>query len=295
MHLLTDEDVLAASATVVVAAARDALRQAGRGELATPPRTRSELGSVDYVYTAGALADGTSGFRVYRAGRPAGDQLVAGWDPGGRLIGQVVGDELGARRTGALGAVAAEVLARPEAETVGLVGTGRQAWTQLWALTAVRNLSAVHVYSRDQRRRDDFAARARSELGLVANAVDDAASAVHGVDIVILATTSTMPVIDADDVARGAHVTTVGPKTISGHEVPVRLVAAAAVVTCDSPQQAAAYPEPFFTGSTPLVSLADVLVGAAAGRRHPDDITLHCSVGLAGSEVLLANRLLTGP
>lgn len=73
----------------------------------------------------------------------------------------------------------------------------------------------------------------------------------------------------------------------------MQLVTAAAVLTCDSPEQAAAYPEPFFTESTPLVSLADVLLGVAPGRRNRDDITMHCSVGLAGSEVLLAQCLLT--
>ena len=67
---------------------------------------------------------------------------------------------------------------------------------------------------------------------------------------------------------------------------------AAAIVTCDSPQQAAAYPEPFFTRSAPLVSLSDVLLGAILGRQHRCDITVHCSVGLAGSEVLLAHSLL---
>lgn len=132
---------------MVVAAAREALLQAARGELDAPPRVRTELGSLDYVFTAGALADGSSGFRAYRAGQPAGDQLVAVWDADGALTGLVVGEELGARRTGALGAVAGDALARPDAHTVGLVGTGRQAWAQLWALAAVRDLRQVRVYS----------------------------------------------------------------------------------------------------------------------------------------------------
>ena len=293
MMILTDDDVCAASAAMVVAAAREALLQAGRGELTAPPRARAELGSVDYVFTVGGLSDGTSGFRAYRAGHPAGDQMVAVWNASGQLTGLVVGDELGARRTGALGAVAVDLLARPEADTAGVVGTGRQAWAQLWALTAVRELRQVRVYSPDQQHRRDFAARAREELGLMVWPSEDAASAVCDAGIVILATRSTTPVIDVTDIAVGAHVTTVGPKFADRHEMPSGLVAAAALVTCDSPAQAAAYPEPFFTGSTPLVSLADVLLGTSKGRRHSDDITVHCSVGLAGSEVLLAQRLLT--
>jgi len=293
MQILNNEDVRAAPASAVVAAAREALLQAGRRELVAPPRGRIELGSVDYVFTAGALADGTSGFRAYRAGQPAGDQLVAVWDALGCLTGVVVGDELGARRTGALGAVAVDALARTDAHTLGLVGTGRQAWTQLWAVAAVRDLKQVRVYSRSKQHREDFAARARAELGLVASTSSDAATAVRDADIVVLATRSTEPVIEAADVAIGAHVTTVGPKFRDSHEAPLQLLTAAAVLTCDSPAQAAAYPEPFIIDSTSLVSLADVLLGVAPGRRSRDDITVHCSVGLAGSEVLLAQHLLT--
>lgn len=276
MQILNNEDVRAAPASAVVAAAREALLQAGRRELVAPPRGRIELGSVDYVFTAGALADGTSGFRAYRAGQPAGDQLVAVWDALGCLTGVVVGDELGARRTGALGAVAVDALARTDAHTLGLVGTGRQAWTQQWAVAAVRDLKQVRVYSRSKQHREDFAA-----------------TAVRDADIVVLATRSTEPVIEAADVAIGAHVTTVGPKFRDSHEAPLQLLTAAAVLTCDSPEQAAAYPEPFIIDSTSLVSLADVLLGVAPGRRSRDDITVHCSVGLAGSEVLLAQHLLT--
>lgn len=294
MRIIGDEEVRAAPVAVVVDAAREALLQFGRGELAAPPRTRSELGSFDYVYTAGALADGTSGFRAYRAGQPAGDQLVAVWDSEGRLTGLVVGDELGARRTGALGAVAADALARPDAATVGLVGTGQQAWTQLWALTAIRDIDRVRVYSPNPRHRRDFAARAQAELGVETSPVDGAAAAVRGADIVVLATRSTTPVIASADVDPGVHLTTVGPKTQDAHETPPELAAAAAVLTCDAPQQAAAYAEPFFTGTTPLASLADVLLGLAPGRQHSNDITMHCSVGLAGSEILLARRLLNG-
>jgi len=74
VRVLTDEDVRAVPAATVLAAAREALLQAGRGEIAAPPRASGELGSVDYLFTTGGLADGTSGFRAYRTGQPAGDQ-----------------------------------------------------------------------------------------------------------------------------------------------------------------------------------------------------------------------------
>jgi alanine dehydrogenase len=101
-------------------------------------------------------------------------------------------------------------------------------------------------------------------------------------------------VIDIDKVPPGAHVATVGPKTVSAHELPTELVSRASIVACDSPAQARSYEEPFFTGDAELVDLADLVSGRARSRRAPDEITLYCSVGLAGSEGALAARLLTG-
>ncbi|MGP5395423.1 hypothetical protein [Arthrobacter rhombi] len=292
MQIIGDEQVRRTAAADVVEWMREALAMHGRRELVAPPRARSALGSLDYVYTAGALPDGTSGFRAYRAGQPAGEQLVAIWNGAGDLEGLVGGDELGIRRTGALGAVAADVLARPEAESVAVIGSGLHAWAQLWALTAVRRLHQVRVYGRTRAHAADFAARAQGELGLNAVAVTDAADAVRDADIVIVATRSSTPVIDAADVAPGTHVTTLGPKSQGSHETPVALLDVAAVLTCDSPDQAAAYPDPFFADPGSLVALGEVLLGKVPGRRNAEDITVHCSVGLAGSEVLLASRLL---
>jgi ornithine cyclodeaminase/alanine dehydrogenase-like protein (mu-crystallin family) len=292
MHVLTDEAVARLSPWTVVAAAREALLQFGGGRLTAPPRVRSQLPGIDYVFTVGALADGATGFRCYRAGEPAGDQLTAVWDPAGQLIGVVVGNELGARRTGGLGAVAADVLSRADAQHVAVIGSGTQAWTQLWALTAVRRLRRLRVYSPTEHRRNAFAVRVREELEISAEAVDSPSVALREADIVILATRSTKPVIDVGDVPVGAHLTTVGPKFAHAHEMPSDLLAEAAIVTCDSPDQAAAYPEPFFTAPQRLTSLADVLLGRTPGRRQAQDITVHCSVGLAGSEIVLAERLL---
>ena len=291
-RLLGDEDVLGLSADAAVGAMRDAVLLAHAGRLAAPPRIRAQLDELAYVFTVGAVAGGPAGFRVYRAGAPAGDQLVAVWDAEGRLDGVIVGDELGARRTGALGAVSVDALARPEADSVAVIGSGVQAWVALWALRAVRRPASVRVHSPDGSHRTEFARRARQKLGLAAQAVDSAAEAVRGADVVIMATRSTTPVIDAADVAAGTHVVTVGPKAADGHETPLALAERAAVITCDSPGQAAAYPAPFFVDPSVLVDLGAVVSGDHPGRRSPGDVTLHCSVGLAGTEVMLARRLL---
>ena len=291
-RLLDDEAVAALTAGDAVHAMREAVRAGHAGQLWAPARVRAELNDLVYVFTVGALEHGPSGFRAYRAGSPEGDQLVAVWDQEGDLVGVIVGDELGARRTGALGAVATDALARRDARAVAVIGSGHQAWTQLWALTAVREVERVAVFSPNDRRRRQFAARAEAELAVRATTADTANAALAGAEVIILATHAASPVIDAGHVEPGAHVVTVGPKTIDRHETPIELAERASVISCDSPAQARAYGTPFFTGSLPLVDLGAILAGAHPGRQTPQEITLHCSVGLAGTEVLLAQRLL---
>ena len=294
MKVLLDADVRSQlDAAEALEAARRALIDAYRGRLAAPPRLHAELGENGLVFTVGGYVDGPVGFRVYGLWPGDSDQAVLVWDDTGRLSGCVVGNELGARRTGALGGAAVDALARPNSATVGIVGSGVQAWTQLWAISAVRSLSSVRIFSPTPDNREAFAGRALAELGLSAAACDTAEDAVVDADIVVLATRAERPVVDAAWIRPGAHVNTVGPKLASAHETPTKLADAAAVVVTDSPDQAAGYGEPFFT-SRPLTHLGAVLAGDAPGRADDRDITLYCSTGLAGSEVVVAETLLSG-
>lgn len=292
--MLLDTDVRSRlDAADAVEAARRALVDAYRGRLSAPPRLHAALGEHGLVFTAGGYVDGPIGFRVYGLWPGGSDQAVLVWDGTGRLSGCVVGNELGARRTGALGGVAVDALARPDPATVGVVGSGVQAWTQLWAIAAVRSPSSARIFSPTAQNREAFARRAEAELGLSAAACDTARDAVADADIVVLATRSERPVVDAAWIRPGAHVNTVGPKLASAHETPTELADAAAVVVTDSPEQAAGYGEPFFT-SRPLTHLGALLAGDASGRADDHDITLYCSTGLAGSEVVVAETLLSG-
>jgi alanine dehydrogenase len=292
-RLLTDDDVRSRlTPAVAVAAARRALIDASLGSLVAPPRRQAEIGDLDLVLTIGGYPDGIAGFRAYGTWSGESDQAVLVWSAAGELLCVVVGSELGPRRTGALGAAAAGALARPGPAAVAVVGSGQQAWTQLWALTAAAEIREVRVFSPTAAHRSAFADRADTDLGLQALAVDSAETAVRDADIVILATRSPTPVIDAAWVAPGAHVTTVGPKRASAHETPPELADLAALVVSDSPGQAASYGEPFFT-SRPLIHVGAVLDGRSPGRRSDGDITLYCSTGLAGSEVVMAAALLT--
>lgn len=297
MIVLDDADArrLLEPATAV-AAVRACLAAQQEGGLEAPPRVRAPLGGGDLMFTAGRLAGTGYGFRMYDTLPTAGsDQVTVVFDDDtGRVTGVITGDFLGAARTGAIGAVAVDVLARPEAVVLGLVGSGRQAWTQLWAISAVRSLREVRVYGRDPGRREAFARRASHELGLPAAGAAGARDAVAEADIVVLATSSRVPVIEAGWVSAGAHVTTLGPKLAGAHECPAELAARADVIVTDSLPQLDAYREPFFLDAAKarIGALGAAVAGAGPARANGDQITMFCSVGLAGTEVAVAAALL---
>jgi alanine dehydrogenase len=292
LKVLFDSDVRSRlGAADAVRAARRALVDAYRGVLAAPPRLHADLGERGLIFTAGGYAEGPVGFRVYGLWPGDSDQAVLVWGGNGRLAGCIVGTELGARRTGALGGAAVDALARANATTIGIVGSGVQAWTQLWAISAVRGLADVRVFSPTPEKREGFARRTEAELGMSATACDTPQEAVADSDLVILATRSKRPVIEAGWIRPGTHVNTVGPKLASARETPPELAERAVAVVTDSPEQAAGYGEPFFTPRA-LTHLGGVLMGDQPGRLSDEDITLYCSTGLAGSEVVLAETLL---
>ncbi|WP_431876808.1 ornithine cyclodeaminase family protein [Micromonospora marina] len=300
--LFSDDDVAAAvDAPLTVAAMRDALLAAHAGRLVAPPRASAPLGGGRMVLTAGHLTGQWYGFRSYDTfGHPESGQLVVLHDATtGAVRAIAVGEELGSRRTGGLGGVAVDALARADAATLGVVGSGRQAWTQVWATAAVRPLREVTVFSRSAARREAFAARVRAELGVPARAVGSAAAAVRDRDVVVLATTSTVPVLDAADLAPGTHVNTVGFKQVDRHEFGSDLLDAADLLVTDSPGQAAAYVPPMLAAVEPyagrLRDLGAVLAGAVPGRTGADQISVFCSTGLAGTEVFLLDRLARTP
>ncbi|MEV4464578.1 ornithine cyclodeaminase family protein [Micromonospora echinofusca] len=297
--LLADSDVAAAlDAPTTVAAMRDALLAAYAGRLVAPPRAAAPLGGGRMVLTAGHLTGEWYGYRSYDTfGHPGSEQVVVLHDGRtGAVRAVAVGEELGSRRTGGLGGVAVDALARPDAATLGVIGSGGQAWTQVWAAAAVRTLREVTVHSRSVARREAFAARVRAELGVPARAVESARAAVRDRDVVVLATTAVTPVLDAADLAPGTHVNAVGFKQVDRHEFGADLLDAADLLVTDSPAQAAAYDPPMLAAlpayAGRLRDLGAVLAGAVAGRTDADQVSVFCSTGLAGTEVFLLDRLV---
>lgn len=299
VQVLTDADISRVlSPGRAIAWMREALLAEHRGTLHSPPRVHTDLGGGRLVFTTGSLEGTWFGYRSYDTfASPPGEQVVVVHNTvDGRVRGIAVGNELGPRRVGAIGGVAADLLARPNASSLALIGTGTQAWAQLCAIAEVRDLTEVRVHSRRAEHRRAFVARTDAELELTARAEPQARAAVEGADIVVLATSSPTPVIDAGWVAAGSYITTLGPKQVGRAEFGPELVAASDAVFTDSVAQISAYDPPNILQGTAqehrLSSLGAVLAGEVSGRTSDDQRLLFCSVGLAGTETFLLDRLL---
>ncbi len=278
-----------------VAAVEAALSERAGRTLVSPPRTVWPIGPSAITVTPGGLEQmGALGLRVYlRSVRP--DQLTAVWNlADGALEGVIVGPELGAIRTGAIGGVAVKWMARKATPRLGIVGGGLQSEMQLRAIRVVRpSVAEVRVYRREAGRRNDVARRWRDATGLEVRPSESAEEAVRGAEVVVLATNSSTPVIRADWLAPGVHIQSLGPISRGASEIGLDVLERADWIASDFPEQYRAETD-FLLAGTPLLSkmrdLAELVV--AAPVRTADLRTVFLSHGLAGTEVAVAHRAL---
>lgn len=303
-RLLTDDDVQRhLTMSDAVACMEEAFRLHAAGTLQAPARVAADLNDAgNMIFTVGGTQGDNplAGFRVYdlkHLGGPNRDELVAVFC--GRtsaLLGLVAGKRLGPIRTGAIGGVAIKYLSNPNAKTLGIIGTGPQAATQLEAAVAVRDFKTINVFSRNADNRQQFAERMSDKLDREINAVDSAQAAVEGSDVVITATVSSTPVLQADWLQKGVHINNIGPKFKDQTELDADVIARTDRFITDTRAQVDKTGDRFILHGTPqadrLEELSPIVAGTAPGRREPSETTLFYSLGLAGTEMLLAQRLL---
>ncbi len=197
---------------------------------------------------------------------------------------------LGQIRTGAASGLATDLLALPGARTVGIIGSGFQARSQLEAILAVRPIREARVWSRSPSRAQAWAAECSRDFGIPVEAADSAAAAVRGAEIVVTATSAKDPVLEAGWVMHGAHINAMGSNQASRRELPSDLIRRAGLVVVDSLEQARIECGDLLLGLddwSPVAELADVVSGRRA-RGSPDQITLFESQGLAIEDVVSA-------
>ncbi|MCL4249113.1 MAG: ornithine cyclodeaminase family protein [Anaerolineae bacterium] len=294
--ILTDDDVHQfLSPAEAVAVMESVFRARANGDTSGAPRWEMPFPEGRMTFTAGAVPQGI-GFRVYVRGTfDHDDQVVVVWDrQTAALKGIITGGALGALRTGAIGGTAIKHMTPPEATSLALIGTGRQAWTQLQAIMAVRPLAEVRVHSRTPEHRAAFCEKAQAQWpDLKIAPVDDVETAVRDAALVVSATTSKHPLILGEWLAPDAHVSTLGTRGRSNREIDEEVVRRAGWIVTDSPEQMRSYPDGTILQDTGILlhELADVVAGKIE-RPQRGGISLFVSTGLAGTEVALAARLL---
>jgi ornithine cyclodeaminase/alanine dehydrogenase-like protein (mu-crystallin family) len=192
--------------------------------------------------------------------------------------------------------VATKHLANPDARSLGVIGTGRQARTQVAAVTRVRRIDEIRVFGRDPDRCAHFCADLVGD-GHPATAVDTAEAAVRDADIVVTATTATEPVLRGTWLAPGSHVNAIGANYEHRRELDTAVVARASVVVTDNQEQAryeaTDLTRPVAEGVLDwerVRGLDEIVCGTAPGRESRHQITLFESLGTALGDVALVAR-----
>lgn len=216
----------------------------------------------------------------------------------GTLKAMIEADHLGRMRTGAASGLATKLLANPEAHTLGVIGAGRQALTQVEAVCAVRKIASVRVFARTAEHRDTFAREIERKLGVEARPALSAEAAVGDADVVVTITKSAEPVLRANWLKSGVHVNAAGANAASRREVDAETVLRSTVRATDHLAQAqleaGEYRDLVAAGRLTwqdIVELGDILTERAPGRRGPADITLFKSLGIALEDIAFADLI----
>ena len=278
----------------------NAFRAAGTGGASNVPRIRVPLGDGTLRITAAVLPSRgyygvkVSSSTVFASG--AGRVFYLYEHGTGRLVAAVQVFGLGTLRTGAVTGVATKHLANADATSIGVIGTGRQARTQVWGVSRVRRIDEIRVFGRDSDRLSRFCADLVGD-GYPATPVGTAQEAVQDADIVVTATTATKPVLHGAWLTPGTHVNAVGANYEHRRELDTATVERAAVIVTDDPEQARyeasdlAFPAAEGALDWERVrGLDEIVAGDAPGRESHDQITLFESLGVALGDVALVAR-----
>jgi ornithine cyclodeaminase len=233
---------------------------------------------------------------------PTHQAVIVAFDPSTGSVEAVIdGTEITAARTAACSALATKLLARQDARTLAILGTGVQARSHLRAVTRVRDFRDVRLAGRDG---DRTAARAdewSSGMTIPVRAAPSFADAVEGADVVCACTHSPVPVVARQWLAPGAHVNSVGVHP-DGREVDQGVVADSLVAV----ESRASALGPFPAGANDLawairdgfltedriVELGELTSGRRTGRTSEDQLTLYKSVGVAVEDAAAASLVL---
>ena len=289
MALLLKEDDVRNLLTMdmAVASVEEAFRQRGGGQAAVRPRTRMAMAGGSNNVMGGWVGGSVNayGIKIYggpRSGdvRPTGMVVLLYSGSNGTLLSIVEAGQLGRMRTGAASGIATKYMAREDASTVGIIGVGGQAATQLEAVCQVRDIRHAWVYSRTPEKREVFARQMSSELNITVNPAETARECVTNADVIVTITNSAEPVIEGRWLSDGTHINAAGSNNMLHAEIDVETIRHAALIAADDVPQARTECGELIAAVAggavrweQVVELGDIVAGRLAGRPSEEAIT----------------------
>ena len=274
----------------------DAFRARSSGDVRNEPRKRIPTGNGSMNFMAASWASrGWAGHKSY----VSGDFRVMLYGTNGEGLIAVLGaGRMGQVRTGAASGIATRYMAREDSSSIGIIGSGYQAETQLEAVCAVRDIKDVKVFSSTAEKRERFASTMSERLAVNVIAVDSKEAAAEGMDVLVAVTSSVEPVITGDMVEPGMHINAAGNNSWMKRELDTAAIVKADLVACDDIDQTkiecgelmkAAEAGHFAWES--LVGLDRIVAGLRTARYSDDEITLFESQGVAFEDIAVCGRL----
>ena len=280
--------------------ARSFRLQAG-GEASSMPRAHLRRGDSILHAVGGAIdEDDLVGTKTWAyTPRGAAPLLVLFSSSDGHVRGVVEAFRLGQLRTAATSGLATRALARADARTLALLGTGKQARAQAEAVAAVREIREVRLFGRDADRRAELAEQLRERLGADVVELGEVGEALAGADVATAVTRAAAPIVTGEMIEPGLHLNAVGAIVPSRRELAPSAVAAFDAVVVDSLEQArddagelrAAADEGLIDWARVGELGAICAEGGAAGRGAAET-TLFKALGVGLSDVALGAEIV---
>ena len=214
----------------------------------------------------------------------------------GKPLAMMEGAYLTALRTGAASGVATKYLARRDSKVVGVIGTGVQARTQIWAMTEVlRNIAKVKAYDVSPGRVEGFAKDISQKLGLDVETVETSKQCVENSDLIVVASTSRVPVLDGNWLTKGTHVNSIGVSGPEGRELDDTTIKKAKIVVDTKEGVLAETGDLIIPIKRGIISqeniyaeLHEIVGGKKPGRTSDDEVTCWKAVGMAIEDAAVA-------
>ncbi|MCY0093685.1 ectoine utilization protein EutC [Hoeflea ulvae] len=199
-------------------------------------------------------------------------------------------------RTAAAGAVAAKHLSRPDSAIAAIFGAGIQARLQLKALMLVRPIREARIWARDDAKAKALAGELTAELGIPVTAFADPKAAIAGADIIVTTTPSATPILKADWLAPGQHITAMGSDAEHKNELEPALIANAGLYIADSLNQTRRLGELHHAitvglvgSATEFAELGQLVAGQKPGRSDAGQVTVADLTGTGIQDTAIAS------